>query len=231
MYYPVRQGETHNIAAIYKFHPLFTENLKVWQDCSEGTGGVPSIEGGDVLVISPECVLIGLSERTAPAAVERLVRKLFEENVVQRVIGIEVPKKRACMHLDTVMTMIDHETFCVAFPTEQIRSWTMMPGDKPGQLNVVENGNVFDSIASTLGIKKLRLLSPSGDVFARSREQWTDASNLLAVRPGVVVAYDRNVKTNKLLKENGIEVLGIPGSELGRGRGGARCMSCSLERE
>jgi arginine deiminase len=233
MFYPVRQGETWNYAAIYRFHPMFAnKELNIWYDGSQRTTrNLPPIEGGDVLVVSKDLLLIGLSERTGPEGIELLAKRLFAENTMKQVIAIEIPKKRASMHLDTVMTQVNQDTFCVAFPDMDVRSWSLKPSDKPFEVVVEENKNTFDAVAKGLGLKKLNLITPGGNLLNQKREQWTDASNLLAVAPNVVVAYDRNTKTNQKLRDMGVEVLTIPGSELGRGRGGARCMSCTVERE
>jgi arginine deiminase len=233
MAYPARRGETANMSAIYKYHPSFEKQKpKIWFDGSKADKPMPSIEGGDVLVISKDCVLIGLGERTKPQAVEKLANELFKHNAVTKVIAIELPKKRAYMHLDTLMTMIDHDTFCVAFPcADDIRAWQVRPSDSNEQVVVEEIADVFGAIAKELGVNKLKLIHPGGDYFAREREQWTDASNLLAISPGKVIAYECNVNTLAKLKNKGIEVITIPGSELGRGRGGSRCMSCPVDRE
>jgi arginine deiminase len=232
MQFPARKRENLNIATIYKFHPLFAnEKINVWYDGSDITNPLPTIEGGDVLVISKDCVLIGVSQRTKPQAIEILAKTLFENKVITQIIAVELPKVRASMHLDTVMTMIDHDTFCIAFPDDNIRSWTITPGNASDDLVVNENKDYFKAVAAALSEKKLRLLTLGGDNFSVQREQWTDGSNLLAINPGVVIGYECNEQTNKKLRREGIEVLPIPGSELGRGRGGSRCMSCPLLRE
>ena len=232
MHWPVRRGETINMSAIYKFHPMFSHaDFDTWYDGTDVASELPSIEGGDVLVINSDCVLIGMGERTTPEAIEHLAKVLFEHEVKKQVIAIEIPKDRASMHLDTVMTMLDHDTFCVAFPCDTIRSWSIVPGKQKNKLKVKFEKDVFKAVAKVLGEKTLKLITPGGDVFAEQREQWTDASNLLAISPGVVIGYDRNVNTNEKLEKAGIKVIGIEGSELGRGRGGARCMSCPFERE
>jgi len=232
MRFEARRGETLNLAAIYRFHPKFTNrDFTVWYEGVDEGRHLPALEGGDLMVINERCVLVGIGQRTRPQAVENVARALFRQSSFDYVIAIEVPDQRTSMHLDTVMTMAAEDTFAVAFPNDQVRSWSLRPGDALGELVVIAEPDLFKAIAKVLGINKVNLIKPAGDYFTQRREQWTDASNLLTIKPGVCVVYDCNVQMNQQLRHEGIEAIEIPGSELGRGRGGPRCMSCPTIRE
>jgi arginine deiminase len=228
---PARARESRYMRAIYRHHPRFASaSFPVWYGI-EGEDGYPaSIEGGDLLVLSPSTVIVGLGERTAPAAVEILARRLFAEGSVERIIVIHLRHHRSVMHLDTVFTMVDVDTFNV-FPgiLDSADVHTLVPGTSR-QIDVEPAPNLESALSTALESDSIRFIPTGGDAIGRLREQWDDGNNTLALEPGVVVAYARNVETNRRLRSSGVEVLEIEASELCRGRGGSRCMTQPIQR-
>ncbi|MFT3876177.1 MAG: arginine deiminase [Propioniciclava sp.] len=226
-----RRREAVNYRAILRWHPLFAgTGHRVWSEDLE-TGNA-TIEGGDVLVISPDALLVGISERTTPQAIERLALRLFADNALKRIVAVRLPARRAFMHLDTVLTMVDPESFLLYADLPQPECYLIEPGDMDLPLRTTRlDGDLASSLAVALGIDSVRILSTQQDYFARERDQWHDGCNVLAVAPGTVIGYERNQASIADLRAGGIEVIEVPGSELGRGRGGPRCMSCPIERD
>ncbi|EGQ8497338.1 MULTISPECIES: arginine deiminase [Vibrio] len=233
MMMPARQRETNHLRAIYRWHPIFAgqDFIKYFGDDDLHYDNA-NVEGGDVLVIGKGAVLIGMSERTTAQGVENLAASLFKAGQATEVIAIDLPKHRSCMHLDTVMTHMDIDTFSV-YPEimrKDLDTWRLTPKGN-GEMHVEASHNYLHAIESALGLDQLKIITTGGDSYEAEREQWNDANNVLTVKPGVVIGYERNVYTNEKYDKAGIKVLTVPGNELGRGRGGARCMSCPIERD
>ena len=221
---PARVRETSLTDLIYAFHPRFLGVRRAYESHTA------PVEGGDVLLLAPGVVAVGVGERTTPAGAEALARSLFEDDLAHTVLVVPIAQNRATMHLDTVCTMVDTDAV-VMYPGVQdsLSAFTIHRED--AGVTIKGADPFLEAAADALGIGKLRVIDTGLDNVTAEREQWDDGNNTLALEPGVVVAYERNVETNARLSASGVDVLAISGSELGSGRGGPRCMSCPIARD
>ena len=230
MWSVTRTRESIFMEYVYRYHPFY-DDVTLYYDRNEPY----CIEGGDIQVLSKEVVAIGISQRTEPDAIADFARRLFKDkkNEFKYVLAIDIPDERSFMHLDTVMTQVDVDKFAVQDAIMDISTIYEITAGHGGEIEIVEIHQSLQKVLEKyLHLNKVDLIKcGNGKRIDAEREQWSDGVNLLCVRPGVVIAYDRNFVTNQTLKRHGIKVIEIPSSELSRGRGGSHCMSMALARE
>jgi arginine deiminase len=221
---PARVRETSLTDIIYAHHPRFTGVRRAYESHTA------PVEGGDVLLLAPGVIAVGVGERTTPAGAEALARSLFDDDLAHTVLAVPIAQERAQMHLDTVCTMVDVDAV-VMYPNvvDTLSAFTITR--TPDGVRIADAVPFVEAAATAMGIDALRVIDTGLDPVTAEREQWDDGNNTLALAPGVVVAYERNVETNSRLEDSGIEVLPIAACELGTGRGGPRCMSCPAARD
>ncbi|CON58482.1 arginine deiminase [Streptococcus pneumoniae] len=229
MFADTRNRETLYGKYIFKYHPIYGGKVDLVYNREEDT----RIEGGDELVLSKDVLAVGISQRTDAASIEKLLVNIFKKNVgFKKVLAFEFANNRKFMHLDTVFTMVDYDKFTIHPEIEGDLHVYSVTYENEKLKIVEEKGDLAELLAQNLGVEKVHLIRcGGGNIVAAAREQWNDGSNTLTIAPGVVVVYDRNTVTNKILEEYGLRLIKIRGSELVRGRGGPRCMSMPFERE
>ena len=240
MFWPARRREAYNVAAIYRAHPMFAQaDFEFWYPPEGPSGrfeiadfGRASLEGGDVMPIGNGAVLIGMSERSQGRMIEQIAKPLFAKGAAERVIAAVMTKDRAHMHLDTVFTLLDRDK-ATAYPkvVDNIRAISLRPGSGDNDFHVTVEPSFLGAVADALGVDKLQVVKTGGDQYQQEREQWDDGNNVVALEPGVVVAYERNTYTIAKMRQAGVDVVEIEGFELGKGRGGGHCMTCPLLRD
>jgi arginine deiminase len=232
MTFEARRKEPLYARYIFKNHPYFKGIEFLFGDHPRDTYPY-NIEGGDILILSDSVAAIGISQRTAAGTIQIVGKRIAERAGVKTVLAVDIPKTRAAMHLDTVFTMVDHDAFTI-YPEVRdfIRIWQLEYSSEGEITSVIEHQNLGECLRKVLGLDTIRFIETGGgDPVAAARDQWNDGTNTLAIAPGVVVTYRRNVVSNRVLQENGIKVFEIKGAELGRGRGGPRCMSMPMMRD
>ena len=229
MHTPTRNRETLFGKFIFQHHPVY-KNAPQWYD----RGETSSLEGGDILVLSPKVLAVGISQRTQEDSIDALAETVLSRSkTFKKLLAFNIPKTRSFMHLDTVFTMVDYDKFTVHPNILKEITVFVMELDEGGKMSIrQEDGRLEDILREHLELDHVTLIPcGQGSEIDAAREQWSDGSNTLAIAPGEVVVYSRNHVTNRSLEEAGVRIHVIPSAELSRGRGGPRCMSMPLWRD
>lgn len=254
MAYKARTAEALLLKSIFKHHPRI-DSGGFYFDGTANPDSEVTIEGGDLLVIREDLIVIGYSERTSVAGIDRLMRSIASQGPVTDFVVVEIPKTRATIHLDMIFTMVDRDA-CVVFPplitgTQRCRAFhCRFEGGAEGGARIREHRGVLEALES-LDVKLTPIACGGEDAFNQEREQWASGANFFAFGPGRILGYKHNVHTIESLNRAGFEIVdaedllagrtvlpesgrvavGITGAELSRGGGGCRCMTMPLSRK
>jgi arginine deiminase len=218
-----RRRESELMQVIYDHHPSFAGTKYLYGP------GLERVAGGDVLLLAPGVIAVGVGEQTTPAGVERLARRVLDAALAHTVLAVPIGARAPAGHLDTICTVVDIDTV-VMHPAAAFTLTAHTITSRSSGMRVSRPQPFLEAAAQAMGIERLKVIETGLDPLTGPREQWEDGSNALAIGRGLAVCHERNVETNARLEAAGVEVIRVPGSELGSRRGGPRCMSCPVGR-
>jgi arginine deiminase len=221
---PRRRREADLLGVIYGHHPRFAGLKRLYGPELE------QVHGGDVLLLAPSVLAVGVGQRTTPAGVERLSRHVLDAGLAHTVLAIPVDQRDGTGYLDTLCTVVDADTVMM-HPGVAFTLTAHLITPRPDGLRVSRPQPFLEAAAQAIGIERLNVIDTGLDPAPGRRGQWDDGNNALAIGPRVAMVYERNSETIARLEGAGVRVIQVPGSELASLRGGPRCMSCPVGRD